>query len=305
MHPFNDLTRRAEAAEPSGRNSEDPRGASDAGAPADGAPDGDGPDVETRFASAGSTRERLLDAAGTIFAEQGFRAATVREICDRAGANVAAVHYHFHDKAQLYAAVLQHAHGCALQRFPAHDAAAAASTSAEQRLLFFVRAFLQRIFDGGQPAWFGKLIAREMIEPTPALDALVTSSIRPQCETLMGIVRELLGAAATDERVRWSAGSIVGQCVFYHHSRPVVVRLFPEQRYAPQDIARLAEHIAGFSALALSAMRAAAEGGPDRGAPGGSRDLAGGSSDPLDVARGGSGPREVTRAGIASPRGTP
>jgi len=209
--------------------------------------------------SSSSTRERLLDAAGAIFAEQGFRAATVRDICERAGANVAAVHYHFHDKAQLYAAVLQHAHGCALERFPTRDPAMPAAPAA-QRLQVFVRAFLQRIFDAGQPAWFGRLIAREMIEPTPALDALVRSSIRPQCELLMGIVRDLLGPAATDERVRWSVASIVGQCVFYHHSRPVITRLFPEQRYAPEDIARLAEHIAGFSACALAALRAEAEG---------------------------------------------
>ena len=34
------------------------------------------------------TRRHLLEAAGEVFAEEGFRAATVREICQRAGANV-------------------------------------------------------------------------------------------------------------------------------------------------------------------------------------------------------------------------
>src|SRR3954451_22724831 len=41
------------------------------------------------------TRQRLLEVAGEVFAEQGFKNATVREICKRAEANVAAINYHF------------------------------------------------------------------------------------------------------------------------------------------------------------------------------------------------------------------
>ena len=42
-------------------------------------------------------RERLLEAAGEIFAEHGFRNTTVREICKRADINLAAVNYYFRD----------------------------------------------------------------------------------------------------------------------------------------------------------------------------------------------------------------
>ena len=54
-----------------------------------------------------ATRARLIDAAGQVFADHGFQAATIRDICTRAGANVAAVNYHFRDKAGLYLAVLR------------------------------------------------------------------------------------------------------------------------------------------------------------------------------------------------------
>ena len=57
----------------------------------------------------GETSNRLLAAATDVFAEVGYRAATLREICCRGEANIAAVNYHFHDKEQLYTAVLEQA----------------------------------------------------------------------------------------------------------------------------------------------------------------------------------------------------
>ena len=50
-----------------------------------------------------TTKVKLLEAAGEEFADKGFERATIRGICERAGANIAAVNYHFGDKEQLYA----------------------------------------------------------------------------------------------------------------------------------------------------------------------------------------------------------
>jgi len=51
------------------------------------------------------TRTQLLDAAERLFAEHGYRGTSVRAITDLAGANLAAVAYHFGSKAELLAAV--------------------------------------------------------------------------------------------------------------------------------------------------------------------------------------------------------
>ena len=53
------------------------------------------------------TREKLIEAAGEVFAEVGFHNATVREICALAGTNIAAVNYYFGEKLGLYSEVLK------------------------------------------------------------------------------------------------------------------------------------------------------------------------------------------------------
>jgi len=199
------------------------------------------------------TRERLLVAAAETFAENGYRGGTVREICRRAKANVAAVNYHFRDKAGLYEEVIRDAERRATERFPLHPAELPADP--EERLRLFVRQFLERIFDPGVRSPDGRLMSREMIEPTPALDRLVQEAIRPQCLLLQETVRGILGPRATDEQVRFGAMSVVGQCVFYHHSRPVLERLFPDLAFGPELIAPLAEHVSSVSIAGLRAQR--------------------------------------------------
>src|SRR3954468_15221922 len=84
-----------------------------------------------------ATRTRLIEAAGKVFAEQGFKAATVRDICTAAGANVAAVNYHFGGKEGLYAAVLRFAHRKAVGQSD-NAAAALVGKTPEERLAAFV-----------------------------------------------------------------------------------------------------------------------------------------------------------------------
>jgi AcrR family transcriptional regulator len=56
-----------------------------------------------------TTRKRLLQAATRLFADNGYRGASVRDICNLAGANPGAVSYHFGGKRQLYRSVLRRA----------------------------------------------------------------------------------------------------------------------------------------------------------------------------------------------------
>jgi AcrR family transcriptional regulator len=191
------------------------------------------------------TRERLLEAAGQVFAEAGFRAATVRDIVRKAGANVAAVNYHFRDKEGLYAAVLEHFAHAAVAKHPAHGGLAA-DASPEEQLHAFVRALLLRVFDQGHQSVHGRLMAREMIEPTRALDRIVEQVIRPMYGRLCGIVKALVGPRASLAQIEACAKSVVGQCLFYKHCGAVLERL-DGRRPDLRDLDALADHVVAFS----------------------------------------------------------
>lgn len=195
-----------------------------------------------------ATREQLIAAAAAVFADAGFRGATVRDICQRAGANVAAVNYHFGGKQGLYTEVLRRHYQRALDRFPGVGAAPR-KAPAEERLLAFVRSFLQRIFAEGLDSCHGRLLAREMIEPTPALDELVAVEIRALADQLTEIVGDLLPAARRRDEVlvRLCMGSVVSQIVFYLHCQPVIQRLFPRLQFSASNLEALARHITRFS----------------------------------------------------------
>jgi AcrR family transcriptional regulator len=198
----------------------------------------------------GSTRQRLLETAGEMFAEHGYDNATVREICRRAGSNVAAVNYHFGDKEGLYAAVLEFADETAEQVAPLATELAGELTP-EQRLHAFVRSLLLRMLGQGPKAWHVKLMAREMVDPTSALERVIERSYRPHFERLQAIVRDLVEGEMDAATLRLTVMCVVGQCVHFYHARPVISRLQPELKYRPEDIEMLAAHVTRFSLAAL------------------------------------------------------
>ena len=53
-------------------------------------------------------KEKLIRAAGKLFAEHGFDGVSIRSICSAAGCNLGAIAYHFGGKEGLFCAVIEH-----------------------------------------------------------------------------------------------------------------------------------------------------------------------------------------------------
>jgi AcrR family transcriptional regulator len=196
-------------------------------------------------------RQRLLEAARQVFAEVGFRAATVREICARADHNVAAVNYYFGDKFGLYTATLKDEQ--------LHD-----WIFADQELLAHppkevLRSFLLNIFrsfgSSDRPAYYTKVMMHELASPSEGLNAVLDQVIRPRVKALESLVGLLIDLPPTHPKTRLCVLSITGQITHYVNTRASIKSLWPEWKLDSTDLEEIANHIADFSIAALEAIK--------------------------------------------------
>lgn len=208
----------------------------------------------TATASRDSTREALLEAATEVFSRDGYHDATVREIVSLAGANVAAVKYHFGDKLGLYSEVLRatvlgagHALVPALVDVDAPP---------EAILRQLIATFVHRVL--GAQGSHGRflLIAHELARPTSVLPRLVKEIVQPNYDRFRMLVGRIIGAPPDDERTCMCTLSIVAQIILYARTGSLVRLLRPALPLTHARLDRIARHIADFSLAALKAQRA-------------------------------------------------
>jgi AcrR family transcriptional regulator len=173
----------------------------------------------------------------------------VRDICAQADVNVASVNYYFGSKQELYEEVCRYCCGASAGVPPVFPIDGQGTP--EEKLSVFIKKFMQTILLQGATSLHGKIMAREMMEPTSALHIIVKEMIRPRHEQLSGIIREMLGGTADDMLVRRCCFSIAGQCLYYRFARVVARELQPNLVFDEKTVADIAQHITHFTLQAL------------------------------------------------------
>lgn len=201
-------------------------------------------------------RARILQAAADLFAGEGYKATSVRRICEAAKVNVAMVNYYFHSKEELHLAAFDHARE--LARASAADVAAASARAQlppVEQLRLAIEALVSDMLRSGHASLFSRLVARELIEPTAAIHKLAERNVRPQHALFTGLIRGVVGPAMPDDVVQKCVFSVIGQAVFYARSRIVHELVAPEITYDEAGLGSIARHVAQFSLAALEGMR--------------------------------------------------
>ena len=190
-------------------------------------------------------RSKLLEAAAEIFAQRGYHAATVREICMRANANIASVNYHFGDKLGLYTEVLRRS-----VRAVGHDRVRALfdqDLQPDEVLRAVIKIMLQGLYGDDRPTLPFRIMRHELVQPTPALPRVIDEVIRPNYNRMRAIIAGMLGRPVDDETTRLCVHSVMGQVLFYPQARPILAHLWADLKMSPAMLERIADHIADFS----------------------------------------------------------
>jgi AcrR family transcriptional regulator len=200
------------------------------------------------------TRKDLLMAASDIFAKRGFRDATIAEISQRAGANIASVNYHFGDKETLYREAWRQSFRDSIKAHPP-DGGVDLNAPPEQRLKGQVAALLRRITDSDNKGFL--IVNKELANPTGLLEEVMREEMRPLRRRIMTLVREILGADKSEIDVRFCTMSVASQCVIPAFTNMVEK---PEtdgenESLRIDDIEAYAEHVVVFSLAGMGAIR--------------------------------------------------
>jgi TetR/AcrR family transcriptional regulator, regulator of cefoperazone and chloramphenicol sensitivity len=198
-----------------------------------------------------ATRQQLLDVAGQVFAERGFAETTSKEICARAGANLAAVNYHFGSREQLYEAVLVEAHN---HLITLEDMQRVANTPADARekLRMLLTGIVRRVVGPGAH-WGPTVVIRELLAPTRHAATLVNKAIAPKAMVLVGIVAEIVKLPPTSPGLQRGLLFMIAPCLaLLVAPRELRQNVFPALSRDPDSLADdlLTYAFAGLDALA-------------------------------------------------------
>lgn len=198
------------------------------------------------------SRERLMQAALRLFAQQGYAKTSTREIAEAAGTNLAAIKYYFGDKEGLYRAVFFEMQGDPEAEI-ARYADPALPLPAALRGLY--AGFIEPLRQGDAAQLCMKLHAREILEPTGLWQQEITEGIKPMHDALLGVLQRHLGLTAADDELRRLALCLAGLGVHLHVCTDVIETLAPDLHRGPDAFDRWLDRLVMYAEAMVAAER--------------------------------------------------
>jgi AcrR family transcriptional regulator len=199
------------------------------------------------------TTDRLLNVAEALFAQKGYDAVSIREITAAAHCNLAAVNYHFGNKQKLYLEVFRTRwvpRAKRLQEYFRKSLASKEYPTAAAVAKSLAQAFLVGPLSDEERQSHHQLMARELGQPTEALELVANQVMRPFFKELADMLRPVMPDGLGEERLILNILSIFAMVLYFNFARVAISRITGRE-YDPAFKTELVEHISEFSLRGL------------------------------------------------------
>jgi AcrR family transcriptional regulator len=141
--------------------------------------------MSTRSKATAQTRERLLDAALTLFSQRGYAATGIRDILQTAGVTQPTLYHHFADKASLLQTLIERHYGESQQQL--EEIIAGEASTAGKLLAFVTSSFQHCCADPRVP----RLMFQTYFGPTvPEIDGVLDKLTEKRFRLVVGIMEK-------------------------------------------------------------------------------------------------------------------
>lgn len=190
------------------------------------------------------TRQRLIEAALKIFGDYGFEGASTRMLADAAGANLAAIPYHFGSKEGLYRAAAEFiVENCGREILPTIsriELTLEGKKPARKDATTLLQELLERfsaIVVGSEFAdSFASFVMREQLQPGAAFEILYEGMMRRLTEACAKLLAIVLGRRSDDEKILIRTQTLLGQVLVFRTSRATVFRQLGWREFSKDQI---------------------------------------------------------------------
>ncbi len=200
------------------------------------------------------TYSRLIESAGALFAQKGFKETTIREICEHADANIASVNYYFRDKKKLFLQVLHFVIEKSEEKYPV-DRLYDEFVTPKDKLHEFVHDIVMRRFSPELPRWFGKLINRETIMEISEVRDIMMQEHSKVCIFFKPFIAQELKVSKDSMIVKLCETSILGNIRFL--TGPIFFEHHPlfSKEISDVVLVKLIDYITDFSLASITGIR--------------------------------------------------
>ena len=197
-----------------------------------------------------ATRARILQAAGTLIARNGFAATTSKAIAALAEVDLASINYHFDGRDGLHQAALAEAHRHFIDEAEL-QALADSDLSAPDKLRALLRQLVGKCASADAADWHGRALIRELGSPALHVLAMLQGSVQAKARIVLGILSDITGIPPDDPALLRCGVSVIAPLVVLTLS--TVGLPGPAQQVRDMPHEAIAEHMHRFALAGLQA----------------------------------------------------